>query len=67
MPALRAPGGQLQGEAFIGPEAPAVEAPICRMGGTGRLGRLPILQSLKPGSLRAAFDACFPDDRFELP
>lgn len=65
--ALRSAGVTLHGVVFIGPEAPAVEATICRMGGTRRLGRLPILQSLKPGSLRAAFDACFPQDRFELP
>lgn len=65
--ALRAASVTLHGVAFIGPEAPEVEATICRMGKTRRLGRLPILQSLKPGSLRAAFDACFPEDRFELP
>lgn len=65
--ALRAAGVPLHGVVFIGPEAPEVEATICRMGGTRRLGRLPILQSLKPGSLRAAFDACFPPDRFERP
>lgn len=62
--ALRAAGVPLHGVAFIGPEAPEVEATICRMGDTRRLGRLPILQSLKPGSLRAAFDDCFPPDRF---
>lgn len=65
--ALRAAGVPVHGVAFIGPEAPEVEATICRMGRTRRLGRLPVLQSLKPGSLRAAFDACFPADRFELP
>ncbi|MCA0271875.1 MAG: dethiobiotin synthase [Proteobacteria bacterium] len=65
--ALRGAGVPLHGVAFIGPEAPEVEATICRMGETRRLGRLPILQSLKPGSLRAAFDACFPEDRFQLP
>ncbi|HQU68908.1 MAG TPA: dethiobiotin synthase [Albidovulum sp.] len=65
--ALRAAGVPLHGVAFIGPEAPAVEATICRMGATRRLGRLPFLQSLKRGSLRAAFDACFPEDRFHLP
>lgn len=63
--ALTAAGVPLHGVAFIGPEAPEVEATICRMGQTRRLGRLPILQSLKPGSLRAAFDACFPTDRFQ--
>ena len=62
--ALRSKGLRLHGVAFIGPEAPEVEATICRMGDTRRLGRLPILQSLKPGSLRAAFDASFPQDRF---
>ncbi|HQY42541.1 MAG TPA: dethiobiotin synthase [Paracoccaceae bacterium] len=62
--ALRATGVPLHGVAFIGPEAPEVEATICRMGDTVRLGRLPVLQSLKPGSLRAAFDDCFPPDRF---
>ncbi|MGL4281343.1 MAG: dethiobiotin synthase [Albidovulum sp.] len=65
--ALHQAGVPLHGVAFIGPEAPEVEATICRMGGTRRLGRLPVLQSLKPGSLRAAFDACFPEDRFQLP
>lgn len=65
--ALKTAGAPLHGVVFIGPEAPEVEATICRMGDTRRLGRLPILQSLKPGSLRAAFDACFPTDRFELP
>ena len=64
--ALRATGVPLHGVVFIGPEASDVETTICRMGETRRLGRLPILQSLKPGSLRAAFDACFPPDRFEL-
>lgn len=63
--ALKAAGVPLHGVAFIGPEAPEVEATICRMGGTRRLGRLPILKSLKPGSLRAAFDDCFPTDRFQ--
>lgn len=63
--ALRAAEVPLHGVAFIGPEAPEVEATICRMGNTRRLGRLPILQSLKPGSLRAAFDTCFPADRFQ--
>lgn len=63
--ALRTAKVPLHGIAFIGPEAPDVEATICRMGETRRLGRLPILQSLKPGSLRAAFDACFPPDRFQ--
>lgn len=63
--ALKAAGVPLHGVAFIGPEAPQVEAAICRMGQTRRLGRLPMLQSLKPGSLRAAFDACFPTDRFQ--
>jgi dethiobiotin synthetase len=65
--ALRAAEVPLHGVVFIGPEAPQVEATICRMGATRRLGRLPILQSLKAGSLRAAFDACFPSDRFQLP
>jgi len=63
--ALKAAGVPLHGVAFIGPEAPEVETTICRMGGTRRLGRLPILKSLKPGSLRAAFDDCFPMDRFQ--
>lgn len=63
--ALRAAGAPLHGVAFIGPEAPEVEATICRMGATRRLGRLPILPSLKPASLRAAFDICFPLDRFQ--
>lgn len=65
--ALRARDMPLHGVVFIGPEAPEVEATICRMGGARRLGRLPILPSLKPGSLRAAFDACFPTDRFQQP
>lgn len=65
--ALRAAEVPLHGVVFIGPEAPLVEATISHLGATRRLGRLPILQSLKPGSLRAAFDACFPPDRFELP
>lgn len=65
--ALRAAGAPLHGVVFIGPEALEVEQTICRMGATRRLGRLPILQSLKPGSLRAAFDACFPPDKFEKP
>ena len=65
--ALRARDVPLHGVVFIGPEAPEVEATICRMGEARRLGRLPILPSLKPGSLRAAFDACFPTDRFQQP
>lgn len=63
--ALRAAGIPLHGVAFIGSEAPEAEATICRMGNTRRLGRLPLLASLKPGSLRAAFDASFPPDRFQ--
>lgn len=65
--ALRARDVPLHGVVFIGPAAPEVEATICRMGEARRLGRLPILPSLKPGSLRAAFDACFPTDRFQQP
>ncbi|MCV2446141.1 dethiobiotin synthase [Paracoccus sp. DMF] len=62
--ALRAAGVPLHGLAFIGPAAPEVETTICRMGEARRLGRLPLLQDLNPGSLRATFDACFPVDCF---
>lgn len=62
--ALRAAGVPLHGLAFIGPAAPEMETTICRMGEARRLGRLPLLQDLTPGSLRATFDASFPADCF---
>jgi dethiobiotin synthetase len=63
--ALRAAGVPVHGIAFIGPAAEPVEETICRMGQVRRLGRLPLLAELRPDSLRAAFDAGFPPDRFE--
>jgi dethiobiotin synthetase len=64
--ALRAAGVPVHGIAFIGPAAEPVERTICRMGQVRRLGRLPLLADLQPDSLRAAFDAGFPPDRFEI-
>lgn len=64
--ALRAAGVPVHGIAFIGPAAEEVEETICRMGQVRRLGRLPLLADLQPDSLRAAFDAGFPPDRFEI-
>lgn len=63
--ALRAAGVPMHGVAFIGPAEPEVEATIACLGGVRRLGRLPILPSLTPDSLRRAFDAAFPAGSFE--
>lgn len=64
--ALRAGGVPLFGLAFIGDPQPQVEATICRMGQARHLGRLPLLESVTPDSLRAGFDAGFAPDAFTL-
>jgi dethiobiotin synthetase len=53
--AIRARNIPLAGVAFIGDYNEDNEATICEMGKTKRLGRLPFLDPLTPGSLRAAF------------
>jgi dethiobiotin synthetase len=53
--AIKARGIPLCGVAFIGDYNEDNEATICEMGGARRLGRLPFLDPLNTGSLRAAF------------
>jgi dethiobiotin synthetase len=55
--ALRSRNVPIHGVAFIGDAAEESEATICRLGGVRRLGRLPWLDPLDAGSLRAAFAA----------
>lgn len=57
--ALRARGVTVHGVAFVGDAVEDSEAAICRIGKVRRLGRLPILDSLDPASLAAAFAASF--------
>lgn len=49
------------GVAFVGDPQPDSEALIPEMTGVPRLGRLPVLPSLSPATLRAAFQTHFPD------
>lgn len=62
--ALRGAGVPVHGIAFIGAPEPQVEATITRMGQVRRLGRLPLLASLTPDTLRAAFSDTFPPESF---
>jgi dethiobiotin synthetase len=55
--ALRARGVPIHGVAFVGDPVEDSEATICNIGGVKRLGRLPWLDPLDAGSLRAAFAA----------
>jgi dethiobiotin synthetase len=57
--ALRARGVALLGIAFVGDANDESERIITEMGGVHRLGRLPILSTLTPESLRAAFSQHF--------
>jgi len=57
--ALRSRGVPVPGVAFIGEANEDSEATICSLGGVRRLGRLPRLDPLTPGTLRAAFLANF--------
>lgn len=63
--ALRGAGLTVHGVAFIGEAQPQVEQTIAEMGRVRHLGRLGHLGDLTPDSLRAAFDAGFPADRFQ--
>jgi dethiobiotin synthetase len=57
--ALRARNVDIRGVAFVGDAVEDSEATIAAMGGVKRLGRLPMLDSLEPGVLAAAFAANF--------
>ncbi|MYL96307.1 ATP-dependent dethiobiotin synthetase BioD [Novosphingobium sp. FGD1] len=57
--ALRARSVPILGIAFVGDPVEDSEATICAMAGVKRLGRLPPLDPLEPGALRAAFAANF--------
>lgn len=57
--ALRRRGIPLLGVAFIGGPNPATEAAILGFGEARRLGRLPILDELTPGTIARAFSAGF--------
>lgn len=62
--ALRARGVPIHGVAFIGEAIENTEATIAGIGKVKRLGRLPILPEITPGSLLAAFGAAFDPDDF---
>lgn len=64
--ALRARGVPIHGVAFIGDANEDSEATIAQMGKVNRLGRLPLLDPLTPGSLREAFAANFRIEDFTL-
>jgi dethiobiotin synthetase len=57
--ALRTRKVDIRGIAFVGDAVEDSEATIADMGGVKRLGRLPMLDSLEPGTLAAAFAAHF--------
>jgi dethiobiotin synthetase len=57
--ALRARNVDIRGIAFVGDAVEDSEATIAAMGGVKRLGRLPIVASLAPATLAAAFAAHF--------
>jgi dethiobiotin synthetase len=57
--ALRARNVDIRGVAFVGDAVEDSEATIADMGGVKRLGRLPMLDSLDPSTLAAAFAANF--------
>lgn len=57
--ALRARSVEVHGIAFVGDAVEDSEATICRLGKVRRLGRLPMLDTLEPGALAAAFAESF--------
>jgi dethiobiotin synthetase len=57
--ALRTRKIDIRGIAFVGDAVEDSEATIADMGGVKRLGRLPMLDSLDPGTLAAAFATNF--------
>jgi dethiobiotin synthetase len=57
--ALRGRGVDIRGVAFVGDAMEDSEATIAEMGGVKRLGRLPMLGTLDPDTLAAAFAANF--------
>jgi dethiobiotin synthetase len=57
--ALRHRDIALLGVAFIGESNPESERAICEIGGVRRLGRLPLIEPLTRGTLRAAFETSF--------
>lgn len=63
--ALRRRQIEILGIAFIGERNAETESAICEIGRVRRLGRLPWLSPLTPGTLRAAFEASFPADSFK--
>jgi dethiobiotin synthetase len=63
--ALRSRNIETIGIAFVGKAAADAEKIICTMGGVKRLGRLPYLDSLQPGSLSEAFGASFSLEDFQ--
>ena len=62
--ALRNRKIELLGIAFIGKSNPETERVICEIGGVPRLGRLPRLSPLTPGTLRIALEASFKSGDF---
>ncbi|MDP9412832.1 MAG: dethiobiotin synthase [Pseudomonadota bacterium] len=62
--ALRARGVPILGIAFSGEPQEDSEATIVRIGAVKRLGRLPLLETLEPASLAAAFKGRFKLDDF---
>ena len=57
--ALKSRGVPIHGLAFLGDPMPDSEAIIPEIGGARRLGRLPLLDPLTPGTLTGAFAAHF--------
>ena len=57
--ALRSRDVTIHGVAFTGEEVPDSEQTICRIGNVRHLGRLPVIDSLSPDGVKAAFDAHF--------
>lgn len=57
--ALRSRAVPVHGIAFVGPENADSEQTICAIGGVRHLGRLPLIDTLTPQALQAAFDAHF--------
>lgn len=62
--ALRSRGVPIHGVAFVGDAVEDSEATIASMGQVRRLGRLPILPTLDPAALAAAFAAGFRREDF---
>lgn len=63
--ALRRRGVPVLGVAFIGAEEPETEAIIAGMGRVRILGRLPVIEPLRPETLRRGFETAFARDGFE--